>query len=187
MSPATPDGSVVAHGRTPRPRALARRRFLIGLGAFGVLPILAACGATAPPTAPAASVAPSVASSAAPTAAVGVTPSSVASAAPSAAAGGMATVTRAATVASATPATAGTPAVTGALRLVPLAPSELGAPAVPAGTVSTAAGAVPYAPTVALYDAYGTDAAPGVFPAHDPPRHRDDAPPDEADEGAAAR
>jgi iron complex transport system substrate-binding protein len=50
------------------------------------------------------------------------------------------------------------------LRLVPLSPSELGAPAVPAGAVSTSAAAVPHAAAVAAYDTFGTDAAPGVFP-----------------------
>jgi iron complex transport system substrate-binding protein len=47
---------------------------------------------------------------------------------------------------------------------VPLKPAELGAPPVPAPAVSTASGAVPHDPAVALYDAYGTDAAAGVFP-----------------------
>ena len=43
----------------PTRPALSRRRFLLGLGALGALPALAACGATATPTiAPAASVAP---------------------------------------------------------------------------------------------------------------------------------
>lgn len=51
-----------------------------------------------------------------------------------------------------------------ALRLVPLRPTELGAPPVPAPTKSTAPNAVPREPAMALYDAYGTDAAPGVFP-----------------------
>lgn len=113
---------------------LSRRRFLIGLWTVGALPVLAACGAAIAPTA-----------------------------AP------------AATVAPAAPATARTPAgaparpvitatATGGLRLVPLESVALGAPAVPAGAASTAARAVPYAPAVALYDAYGTDAAPGVFP-----------------------
>ena len=50
------------------------------------------------------------------------------------------------------------------LRLVPLKPSELGAPAVPAGAVSTNAGAVPHDAAVAAYDTFGTDAQPGVFP-----------------------
>ncbi|HVG96412.1 MAG TPA: iron-siderophore ABC transporter substrate-binding protein [Chloroflexota bacterium] len=59
---------------------------------------------------------------------------------------------------------AGAPAAGGALRLVPLPPGQLGAPAVPAPAASTAPGAVPHDPAVAVYNAYGTDAAPGVFP-----------------------
>ncbi len=53
---------------------------------------------------------------------------------------------------------------TGELRLIPLPPSELGAPAVPPGAVSTAEGAESVAEAVANYDGFGTDAAPGVFP-----------------------
>lgn len=52
----------------------------------------------------------------------------------------------------------------GELRLIPLPPAELGAPEVPQPAVSTAEGAVPVAESVAAYDAFGTDAAPGVFP-----------------------
>jgi iron complex transport system substrate-binding protein len=50
------------------------------------------------------------------------------------------------------------------VRLVPLKATELGAPAVPPGAVSNVAGAVPHDPAVAVYDAFGTAAAPGVFP-----------------------
>jgi iron complex transport system substrate-binding protein len=46
---------------------------------------------------------------------------------------------------------------------VPLKPADLGAPSVPAPAKSTAAGAVPHDPAVALYEAYGADAAPGAF------------------------
>jgi iron complex transport system substrate-binding protein len=45
-----------------------------------------------------------------------------------------------------------------------LPPAELGAPPVPAATVSTAPEAVPLGPAVAAYARYGTDAAPGAFP-----------------------
>ncbi|MGD9891562.1 MAG: hypothetical protein AB7U18_09750, partial [Dehalococcoidia bacterium] len=57
-----------------------------------------------------------------------------------------------------------TAAGTAALRLLPLAPDALGAPAVPPATKSAAANAVPYESTVAVYAKHGTDAAPGVFP-----------------------
>jgi iron complex transport system substrate-binding protein len=60
--------------------------------------------------------------------------------------------------------TAAAPAPSDGLRLVPRKPAELGAPPVPTPATSTADGAVPHDPAVALYDAYGTDAAPGVFP-----------------------
>lgn len=63
-----------------------------------------------------------------------------------------------------TAAASGSPAATVPVRLIPLAPSELGAPAVPAPTVSTQAGAVPLGPAIAAYAKYGTDAAAGVFP-----------------------
>ena len=56
------------------------------------------------------------------------------------------------------------PSVPAELRLIPLKPSELGAPAVPAGALSTSATAVPHDAAVAAYDTFGTDAAPGVFP-----------------------
>ena len=141
---------------------LTRRRFLLGVGALGATALsLAACGGAT--TTPAASTAPSAAPSGAPSAA-----GAASSAAPSAAtarattaassggtatAGGAATATRA----------GGTP-IAGGLRLVPLDPAALGAPVVPEPTKSTAANAVPYGPAVAAYDAYGTDAAPGVFP-----------------------
>jgi iron complex transport system substrate-binding protein len=59
---------------------------------------------------------------------------------------------------------ASAPGASAAVRLVPLPPTELGAPAVPAPAVSTAPGAVPHDAAVAAYDRYGTDAAPGVFP-----------------------
>lgn len=62
-------------------------------------------------------------------------------------------------------ATPGATAVSQAeLRLLPSAPAALGAPPVPPATKSSAATAVPYEPTVAIYDRYGSDAAPGVFP-----------------------
>ncbi|MGD9894696.1 MAG: ABC transporter substrate-binding protein, partial [Dehalococcoidia bacterium] len=51
-----------------------------------------------------------------------------------------------------------------AIRLVPAAPTELGAPAVSPPTASTSATAVPLGPAIAAYAKYGTDAAPGVFP-----------------------
>lgn len=47
---------------------------------------------------------------------------------------------------------------------MPLGPTELGAPAVPAGTKSTADKPVPYADAVAPYAKFGTDAKPGEFP-----------------------
>src|SRR5688500_4469342 len=50
------------------------------------------------------------------------------------------------------------------LRLIPLPPSELGAPEVPEPAVSTADDAVPVADAIAVYDPFGTDAEPGVFP-----------------------
>lgn len=53
---------------------------------------------------------------------------------------------------------------TGDLRLIPLPPSELGAPEVPEPAVSTADRAVPVAEAIAVYDDFGTDAGPGVFP-----------------------
>ncbi|HEX5166265.1 MAG TPA: hypothetical protein VFV93_12765, partial [Thermomicrobiales bacterium] len=90
------------------------------------------------------------------------------------AAGGASTEASSATSASdATPETASTPSAatgspsagdTGELRLIPLPPAELGAPEVPEPAVSTAEGAVPVAEAVAVYDDFGTDAEPGVFP-----------------------
>jgi iron complex transport system substrate-binding protein len=71
----------------------------------------------------------------------------------------------------AAPAAAGsaaTPSATVAgraeLRLLPSAPAALGAPAVPPAATSSSPTAVPYEPAVVIYNAYGTDAAPGVFP-----------------------
>jgi iron complex transport system substrate-binding protein len=90
------------------------------------------------------------------------------------AAGGASTEAPSATSASeSTPETAGSPTVaegspttgeSGELRLIPLPPAELGAPEVPEPAVSTAEGAVPVAEAVAVYDDFGTDAEPGVFP-----------------------
>lgn len=132
--------------------SLTRRRLLVGGLSLGALTLLAACGASATPTsAPVASSAPTASS--APAA------SRAPSAAPSAAPAASATVTRAAS-ASAAPAT---PAAQG-LRLVPLKPTELGAPEVPTPTVSTAANATPYQRSIDAYNPFGTDAAPGVFP-----------------------
>jgi iron complex transport system substrate-binding protein len=65
---------------------------------------------------------------------------------------------------SASPTTGSPASGSSELRLIPLPPSELGAPEVPAPTVSTAEGAVPVAEAVAVYDDFGTDAEPGVFP-----------------------
>jgi iron complex transport system substrate-binding protein len=64
----------------------------------------------------------------------------------------------------ASPATGSPASGSSELRLIPLPPSELGAPEVPAPAVSTAEGAVPVAEAVAVYDDFGTDAEPGVFP-----------------------
>ena len=136
---------------------LTRRRLLSGGLAFGALSLLAACGASPTATvAPAASAARSAAASALPSAAASTASSAAPSAAASVAPSAAASPTRAAS-ASDTPATSG-------LRLVPLDPTQLGAPAVPAATVSTAANATPYGPAVARYDPFGTDAAPGAFP-----------------------
>ena len=145
---------------------LTRRRLLSGGLAFGALSLLAACGASPTATvAPAASVAPSAAASAAPSAAASAVPSAATSAAPSAAGAASGATPSAAAAASPTRAAgvSGTPATSG-LRLVPLNPTELGAPAVPAPTVSTAANATPYETAIARYVPFGTDAAPGVFP-----------------------
>ncbi len=68
------------------------------------------------------------------------------------------------TPASSTPGTSTAPASNAPVRLIPLSPTELGAPAVPAATVSTASTAVPLGPAIAAYARYGTDAAVGVFP-----------------------
>ncbi len=65
-----------------------------------------------------------------------------------------------ATQASETP----TPAAGEELRLIPLAPEELGAPSIPPATVSTAAEADPLAAAIARYEGLGTSAAPGSFP-----------------------
>ncbi|MCC7366291.1 MAG: iron-siderophore ABC transporter substrate-binding protein [Dehalococcoidia bacterium] len=81
------------------------------------------------------------------------------------------TPTAAATTGTATTAATGTAtasatatATAQALRLVPLAPKELGAPDAPAAAVSTAANPSPAGPIISQYAAFGTTAAPGVFP-----------------------
>jgi iron complex transport system substrate-binding protein len=141
--------------------ALGRRRFLLGLG--GAL-ALASCG-TVPASpivtpAPSASVAPAQAITATPTIARNVATAGAATVAgggPTAAIGPAATATRGVvTAVSATPATA--------LRLLTLAPAELGAPAIPAAAASVAASPQPYVRTVAPFVGYGTDAPPGTFP-----------------------
>ncbi|HYI14993.1 MAG TPA: ABC transporter substrate-binding protein [Thermomicrobiales bacterium] len=53
---------------------------------------------------------------------------------------------------------------TGELRLIPLPPAELDAPAVPEPLPSSNPEALGVAEAVAAYDDFGTDAAPGVFP-----------------------
>jgi iron complex transport system substrate-binding protein len=151
------------------PSTISRRRLLTGGLALGAISLLAAYGGSATPTsAPVASAAPSAApaASAAPSAAASAAPSAAASAAasaPTSAAASAATPTRAAS-ASGTPSAGGTPAAGGGLRLIPSQSTDLGAPAVPAPTVSTAANATPYEPAIRRYDPFGTDAAPGVFP-----------------------
>jgi len=56
------------------------------------------------------------------------------------------------------------PPTAGSVSLDPSSPTELGAPAVPEPSVSTASDAVPVAIALAPYAQFGTDAAPGVFP-----------------------
>lgn len=67
------------------------------------------------------------------------------------------------TASSPTPASTASPS-TAAVRLRPLSPAELGAPAVPPAVASTSSSAVPFAPAVAPYANFGTTAAAGVFP-----------------------
>lgn len=57
-----------------------------------------------------------------------------------------------------------TATTTGAIDLSPTPPAALGAPEVPAATVSTQSDAAPAGPILEPYAGYGTDAAPGVFP-----------------------
>jgi|GEM_PF-131548 len=64
----------------------------------------------------------------------------------------------------ASPTTSDATPESGELRLIPLPPAELGAPAVPEPLPSANAEAIGVAEAVAAYDEFGTDAAPGVFP-----------------------
>jgi iron complex transport system substrate-binding protein len=61
-------------------------------------------------------------------------------------------------------AQSGTPSPVAGVSLDPAPPEALGAPAVPEPSVSTSETAVPFAKAFEPYAAFGTDAAPGVFP-----------------------
>ena len=137
---------------------ITRRALLAGGLSLGALALLAARGGA--PATPAPTAAPSAAPSAAPAATATPAAGAQASAAPrGTATSAAASSARPSAVASA----AASPAAQG-LRLIPLSPAELGAPAVPPPARATAANAVPLAPAIAVYDAFGTAAAPGVFP-----------------------
>jgi iron complex transport system substrate-binding protein len=57
-----------------------------------------------------------------------------------------------------------TPGASTIISLDPTPPAELGAPAVPPATISTASEAAPEGDVFARYDEFGTDADPGQFP-----------------------